>query len=247
MKRVLVFREGQCGNFLKYLLENEPTNPVSFRINDNHATDKFNLTLTHHVDTRLHEKEFDQVLRILPTKKIYLAAYNNFMKKHILEQSIQDFQQWQKHTVSWYDTCYCNITEYYDLICQDIIANQYQNIIDFDRILQQDYIQHVFKQYFDQDLSQAQKSRLKEYRDLQLQVDLDVNYTDMQDIANNISDKMFEQNPWFFSYCVHKFEKHNGLSEIQRSWSIDNCSTVQTRQNLLEISHQYDTHKKHCE
>lgn len=247
MKRVLVFREGQCGNFVKYLLENDPVGPVSFRIADKHATDKFNLTLTHNVDAQLHEKEYDQVLRILPTKKIYLAVYNNFMKKHILEQSSMDFKQWQNHTVTWYDTCYCNITEYYNLISRDMSTNQYQHIIDFDRILQDNYLQDVFKKYFDQDLSHAQKSRLKEYRNLQLQVDLDVDYTNMQDIAGPISDEMFEQNPWFFSYCVHKFEKNNGLQEIQRYWSIDNCRTVQTRQNLLEISLQYDTLKKHCE
>ena len=66
----------------------------------------------------------------------------------------------------------------------------------------------------------------------------------MQEIVAPISDEMFEQNPWFFSYCVYKFEKNNELTEKNRKWTINNCVSVQTRRHLLEICDQYDPIKK---
>ena len=239
MTTVLVFREGQCGNFLKLLLESPNDCDVKFRISDRHDTDFFNLTLTHAVDYETHKKQFEQVLRILPTKKIYLAIYNNFMKKLIVEEPNLDFKNWPNNLVNWYDRCYCNINEYYQLITNDIATNQYSELINFDYVYDKNYLEFVLSKYFNQAMTPKRHAIVEEYANLQLQIDLDTAALSMQDIVAPITDTMFRTNPWFFSYCVYKYEKNNNLSELNRKWSIDNIKTIQTAHDLFKISTQY--------
>jgi hypothetical protein len=238
MKTVLTFREGQSGNFFKHLLENSQVT-MSFRTKDFHPTNYFNLTLTHQVDYNYHCKHFDQILRILPSKKIYLAIYNNFMKKLIKEQTNDNFDDWISCPIKWYDVCYSNITEYYDLIDYDISANQYRNIIDFDQMLNLEYLNMILKKYFLTEMDESRQKILETYNKLQLQIDLDTVTTSMQSIVDPIPDELFASNPWFFSYCVFKFEKTNKFVETQRKWSINDLKGVQTKKDCLNIAQTY--------
>jgi hypothetical protein len=239
MKTLVVFREGQNGNFLKLLIENYKHANVDFRISDIHPTNHFDITLTHNVDFILQKEKYDQVIRILPEKKIYLAIYNNFIKKLVREQAVLDFSNWKSHTTAWYDTCFYNIEEYYNLICSDICNNQYTDVISFDLMLDPGYMNTVLNQYFGVKLDQSRLLLLESYSNLQLKIPIDSEAVLMQDISDVISDDMFENNPWFFSYCLHKFEKANNFTEKNRKWSIDSLPGILTRQTLTDISVMY--------
>jgi hypothetical protein len=65
----------------------------------------------------------------------------------------------------------------------------------------------------------------------------------MPAIIGNITDAMFEENPWFFANCVYRYELANDLVETQRTWTLDNCRTVQTTQDLLKLAQQYNRDK----
>lgn len=236
---VLVFREGQSGNFLKMLVESPADADITFRIAWGQSYNYLGMVLTHTVDYELHKQSFAQVLRILPTDKIYLATYNNFMKKIVIEEPYLDFKNWQNNLVAWYDKCYYNIRDYYNFIINDIRSNQYKDIINFDNMYDMDYLDRILKQYFNQSLTPDRRQIAKKYIELQLQDNLDRPVSSMQDIIKPITDNMFKTNPWFFSYCVHKYEKNNNLSEINRKWSIDNIKTIQNAHDLLKISTQY--------
>lgn len=246
MKRILVHREGQSGHFFLALLEKFDTSTIRFRIPDQYQSKIFNLEITHEVNWQKHSSCYDQVLRILPERKIYHGIYNNFMKKLIVEQSTQNFQDWKNNIVHWYDTCFCNIQEYHNLITQDIADNQYTNIINFDSMLEDDYMDSVLKKYFGQELDADRRKILHRYRSLQLQTDLDLPHTDMQDIVGQLEHRDFDENPWFFAYCVFKYEKNNGLSESDRQWSVNDITQVQHKDNLLNLAqcYEFDLHKK---
>lgn len=240
MKRLLVHREGQSGHFFLALLEKFDTAAIRFRIPDHYASKTFNLEITHEVDFVKHNAAYDQVIRILPQRKIYHCIYNNFMKKLIVEQSSQRFEHWQDNIIHWYDTCFYNIQEYHALITQDISTNQYINLVNFDLMLDEDYMHSVLKQYFDQELDAERRSILERYRALQIAIDLDLPHCTMQQIVDQIPDAEFENNPWFFAYCVFKFENNNALPESARRWSIDNITRVQYKNDLLELAKCYN-------
>jgi hypothetical protein len=244
MKTLIVFREGHSGNFLKALVQNYPADQVQHRVNELHFKELRDITLTHKVDLQTQSRKFNQILRILPTHNIFTAIFNNFSKKILIEMTPPgEYEQWRNNTVLWYDRCYYNQVEYYHLIQQDIANNQYLNVVNFDRLLDIDYMSDILNHYFGQLLTDNQKELLKQYADQQLQADVNGLYKDMPAIIGNITDAMFEENPWFFANCVYRYELANDLVETQRTWTLDNCRTVQTTQDLLKLAQQYNRDK----
>lgn len=243
MKRILVHREGQSGHFFLALLEKLDPTEIKFRVTDYYQSKIYNLEITHTVDFQLHSQYYDQVLRILPERKIYHCIYNNFMKKLITEQATEKFQNWKDNIIHWYDTCFYNIQEYYTLISQDVANNQYTNLINFDRLLEEEYLDSVLRKYFDQTLDTDRRIILDRYKRLQLQIDLDLPGTGMHEILHQLGDSDFEQNPWFFAYCIFKYEANNGLTEADRTWSINNIDQIQRKDNLLQLAQYYIRNK----
>ena len=241
MKPAIVFREGCSGHFLYALITNHPADSVNFRMADYHENAQSNIYLTHQVNYDYHKTLFDPLLRILPTKKIYNVIYNIFMKKTLVEEfNNTALASWTQDCVFWYDKCYYQIKYFYQAIMQDITINQYPDIVDFDRVLDQHYIQQILKNYFNRDLDNNQQQLLKNYAQLQLPVDLiNDSAVSMNKILEPITDQMLMQNPWFWAYCIFKFEQNNGLSEQQRAWTVNNITAVQLQQNLLDIATQY--------
>jgi hypothetical protein len=107
-------------------------------------------------------------------------------------------------------------------------------------MLDQQYIQQILKDYFNKEFGNNQQQLLTNYAQLQLPMDLnnDCAYS-MHEILQPITDQMLMQNPWFWAYCVFKFEQNNGLSEQQRAWTVNDITAVQARQNLIDIATQY--------
>jgi hypothetical protein len=238
MKTVIVFREGQSGHYLKSVILNNALTNVGFRMTEQYQENS--ITLTHANDYELHKTEFDLILRILPTKQIYLAIYNNFMKKLITEEySTTVLDNWQSNPVYWHDRCYYNIVEYYNLITQDIQTNSYPKIINFDQLLDKDYLTSILTQYFQVEYDNAREVIRKTYKELQLSMNLDQNVNNMEDIISVVNDDLLAKNPWFFSYCLHKYEQTNNFVPENRQWSIDNIHQVPTRQLLVSLADQY--------
>jgi hypothetical protein len=237
MKTVIVFREGQSGHYLKsIILDNKSA--VEFRMPENYNDSS--IMLTHNNNYHEHVLKFDSVLRILPTKKIYSAIYNNFMKKLIAEEySTTVLDNWQTNPVYWHDRCYYNIVEYYTLITQDIQTNCYPNIIDFDQLLDKDYLSNVLSNYFQIEFTDSREKIRKIYKNLQLTMDLDHDSTGMADIVDVVTDKLLMKNPWFFSYCIHKYELANNFTPQNRVWSINNIDQTPTKLLLLTLAQQY--------
>jgi hypothetical protein len=129
--------------------------------------------------------------------------------------------------------------EYHRLYQQDLIDNSFQNIVDFDHILEIEYIEHIFKKFYNRDLTANMRRIITEYANLQLQYDLSADGTSMHNIIEAIPDKAFVESPWFASYCIFKYETNNNLLESQRIWSIDSANTPIDKPFLLKISSQY--------
>lgn len=249
MKTIIFFREGLGGHYLKSLID-DSTNPMKFRVDPWYPGLYYHKKFVvedcvclhkHLVDWQKLSASFDLVLTIQVQKKIYHAIYNNFYKKFLIENPHlqQDFKNWSQNCTFWYDVTYYNLKEYYGLYQQDLAENTFQNIIDFDNILQVDYIEHIIKKYLGKDLTHNMRRIVSEYAALQLRYDLSGSETDMQDIIRVIPDTEFEESPWFASYCIFKYETSNNLSESQREWSIDSVSTPIDKKFLLEISAKY--------
>lgn len=239
MSTVLVFREGCSGHFVQAVLEEHGPEHVSYRMPENSQTNK--IFVTHKVDTEFHNSQYDLALRILPDKKIYNAIYNNFSKKLLLEDfSNFEFQDWIKNPIYWYDICFYNIKEYFELHLDDIQENKYKNVINFDNLLDKKYFAELLQMYFQSSLTNQQIELIEKYSALQLQIDLchdDVK--DMRDIIEPIPENLFVFSPWFFSYCIFKFENNNNLTESQRLWSINQLEKIQNKAELLELSKRY--------
>lgn len=236
MKTLIVFREGQSGNFLRNVINDVPLSKVGFRTDEVLLNSIF---FTHKDDYVNQSKSFDLVLRILPEKQIYNAIYNNFMKKLLVEDMPEfKLQDWVNNANEWYDRCYYNIKEYWELINCDIKFNQYPDVINFDRLLDEDYIASILKRYFGLELDSSRRNIVNKYRELQLGIDLHTDSKEMQEIIGPV-EHLLEENPWFFSYCVFAYETNNCYNESDRLWSIDNCIGVQNAGNLLEIAGQY--------
>jgi len=238
MKPALVFREGQSGHYFATLVAGQ--GQISFRIEEKNNVDT--MYLTHNVDYVTQSNTFSPLLRILPCTHIYNAIYNNFVKKMLMEEYKHfKLSEWHNNRVFWYDRCYYNIKEYYNLIKTDIESNIYPEIINFDLLTDESYIESVLWKYFNIKLDQPRLNMIKEYRDLQLGIDLiDNNDTDMASIVAPISNQQFMENPWFWAYSVFKFEHNNKFSEIQRPWSVDDIgNNPPTKTNLIELSRIY--------
>ncbi len=238
MKTVIVFREGQSGHFLKSVILKNNLGNVRFRMDERYPAN--NITLTHENNYDKHRAEFDLVLRVLPTRQIYHAIYNNFMKKLIAEEySALVLDTWHKDPLFWHDRCYYNIVEYHDLITADIQHNCYPNVIDFDQLLDSNYLSDVLTKYFQIVLDQDRDNIIQRYKSLQLPMDLDHLCTRMEDIVTVVPDDLLTKNPWFFSYCIHKYERGNNFTHKNRLWSINNNQQIHTKQLLLTLAQQY--------
>jgi hypothetical protein len=240
MTTLIVFREGCNGHYLQAIVENYPSDQARFRMADDNHSQKLTC-LTHEVNFQSHVEKFKNALRILPDKKIYNAIYNNFMKKMLLEDfSNFNISDWNKDIIFWYDRCYHNIVEYFALHCADVSNNVYTDVVNFDLLLSQDYVDSILKTYFDTSMNNNQIAMIKKYSDLQLSIDLcNDDARDMKTIMEPLSDSMFESNPWFFSYCIFKYEHNNKLSESMRAWSVNSFTRRQTKHDLMELSKQY--------
>lgn len=240
MKTLIVFREGHSGNFLKALVQNYPVEQVRHRVNELHFKELRDITLTHETDLEWQQPRFNQILRILPVQAIFTAIFNNFSKKIVIEMTQPDeWAQWRTNTVEWYDRCYYNQVEYRQLILQDIAKNQYPNVINFDRLLDSNYVEQILQKYFDMQMTENQQEILNHYASQQLQADVNSLHTTMAAVVGTITDKMFEENPWFFANCVYRYELANNLTETDRLWTMDDCVTVQKSKDLLRLAEQY--------
>ena len=77
------------------------------------------------------------------------------------------------------------------------------------------------------------------YKELQLNLNLDQDRTSMEDIIDVVTDDLLVKNPWFFSYCIHKYERSNNLTQDNRCWSINSINPVPNKKLLLELAQQY--------
>jgi hypothetical protein len=249
MKTIIFFREGLSGHYLKSLINNN-SDPMTFRVDPWHSgiyddikpkVEQVKCLHKHLVDWQNLSSTYDLILTIQVQKKIYHAIYNNFYKKYLIENPHlqQDFQEWPRNQLFWYDVTYYNIKEYHKLYQQDLIENTFENIVNFDNILEIDYIEHIIKKFYNRDLTNNMRRIVKEYAGLQLQYDLSADEIRMQDIIAAIPDKAFMESPWFASYCIFKYETNNQLDENQREWSIDSVTAPIDKKFLLEISARY--------
>jgi hypothetical protein len=238
MKTLIVFREGHSGRFLQSVIQDTKASQASYRMED---LFRFNLMGTHELDLDKQQKEYDIVLRILPQHNIYNAIYNIFTKKTLLEEFPQfKLEDWKQDIDFWYDKCFYLIDEYHTRIRQDICNNQYPNVVNFEKLTDEHYLDQVMQQYYNVSLTDNQRKLIQNYSRLQLSITLaDDNQKEMTEIIEHITDQMLSDNPWFFAYCVFKFEKNNNLAESARLWSINNIITPPTRKKLLEIATQY--------
>lgn len=250
MKTLIFFREGLSGHYLKSLID-DSDRPIGFRV-DPWYPNIYNTPRPmlredcmcvhpHLVDHENFSKDFDLILSIQVRQKIYHACYNNFYKKYLIENPHlkEDFANWQSNMLFWYDVTYYNIKEYHWLYQQDLVTNTYKNIVEFDHILEIDYLQQVFSRYFNRSLTDNMKQIVNNYASHQLKLDLGGDQKDMRHIVEPIPDALLEQSPWFASYCIFKYENNNLLQENQRQWSIDLVQRAIDKDFLIGIADQY--------
>lgn len=245
MKTLIVFREGLSGHYLKSLVDDENVE-VKFRMDpwypgiyDTLMPPKQDQTCVclHQLPDPDYDKKFDVVFTVLAKQAIYQAIYNVFTKKILIEQSTPaEFSAWQTNPVYWYDRCYYNIEEYWNLFRQD---QSLGNIIDFDRILDVGYISDLFQQHYGRQLTTNQRRIVTEYAAKQLDVNLTLHGQTMTEIVAPIPDHKFLESPWFAAYCLFKFERNNGLPESNRLWTIDSVTQPIDKQFLLTVAQQY--------
>lgn len=262
MKVLVFFREGTGGNFFKTLFENQDLGEAGLRVDpwltikqieyslqsgsQPLVTGPIQITIAHASTSDAYKKYhtvdpsgFDLVLRILPHHQIYKTIWNNFHKKIIIEEKLS-LESWQQDLTFWFDKCYYNIGEYYQLHKSDIVNNVIANVIDFDRIEDVDYLESVSQKYFSSSLTSEQIRFIQSYQSKQLNVRLsDDLEQDMSRIVSEIPRDRFAKDPWFASYCVFKYEKNRGLSESDRAWSVDQFDRYPGPDQLISIADQY--------
>lgn len=248
MKTFILFREGLSGNYLKSVLNGEKTSgkfrmdpwwPGIYKI-DRSAPIVCNNSDLVQCGHSIFNEPVDQTLVILVNRKIYQAIYNNFYKKILIEEFKNDYSTWQDNLIFWYDKIYYNIKQYYELYQQDRITNQISNVIEFDRLLDVEYLDSISIKYLNRTLSDHSRTLAQEYARYQLNIDLTHKGNSMEEILSPIPDLKFQESPWFSAYAIFKFEKNNCLDESQRQWSIDNISRPMDREFLINISKQYN-------
>lgn len=257
MNVVILFREGLSGYYLKALIDDTPDH-LGFRVDPWYPEIVHHPTMLKYGELRtpgpsqcwcVHrngadqsdlESQYDVVLSILVHRKIYHATYNNFHKKILVEQLDlrERITKWQQEPGFWYDIAFYNLKEYHYLFQQDNVNNHIGNVIDFDRILDFDYIQYIFETYLHRPATANTKRLVTEYRSMQLAYDLSGHERSMEDIVMAIPDHEFSASPWFAAYCIFKYETNNQLVESQRQWSIDNIGILD-KKKLQEISRRY--------
>lgn len=245
MKTLIVFREGLSGHYLKSLIDDSPIE-VMFRMDPWHPGiydtlkppgEDQSCVCLHQLPNAEYSDKFDRVFTVLVNESIYHAIYNVFTKKILVEQtSHHEFDNWQDCMVTWYDRCYYNIKEYWELFQQDTPLG---HVIDFDRILDVTYIDQLFQQHYGRSLTDNQRRIVAEYGSKQLNITLRTADTSMQEIVDAIPDHLFQENPWFAAYCLFKFERNNQLPESHRLWTIDDVTQPIDRTFLLSIAQQY--------
>jgi hypothetical protein len=250
MKTLIFFREGLSGHYLKSIID-DTADPIGFRVDpwypgiyrDELYDPQEDCACLHPdgVDVESVVKEFDLVLNIQVYQKIYHAIYNNFYKKFLVENPTEQdkFKSWTDDPVYWYDRTYYNIKEYYHLHAQDQNKYALPNVVNFDHLLEDDYIADLLEQYFSKSINNNTKRIIAEYRSHQLQYELTKTGQSMADIVSALPDQAFIDSPWFASYCIFKYETNNNLLESQRTWSIDLMPHLIDRQILLSIADQY--------
>lgn len=258
---LVLFREGTGGNFFKTLFKNQDLGEPGSRIDryiknprlefieteSNHLS--YTIRIAHIDVSDEHKKhhevdvnDFDIVVRILPHQKIFKAIWNNFHKKILVEENLS-LDSWQDDVVYWFDKCYYNIKQYYQLHKLDIINNTIIDIINFDQIEDIDYLREISKKYFLRDLTNDQIRFIQSYKSKQLGIDItDDLEKDMSKIVAEIPDERFLKDPWFASYCVFKYEKNNGFDESDRIWSIEEFKDCIEVEHLLDIANRYQDH-----
>jgi len=254
MKTVILFREGLSGHYIKALFDDTP-NEIQFRVdpwvpniyhhnNRKFAHDSDAVQCMHRteIDLRLLQNHFDQVLSVQVYQKIYHGIYNNFYKKLLVEntQLKKNFQNWHANSVNWYDIAYYNLKEYYSLFRQDAKQDIRSDIINFDYILDIDYVEQLFEKYLNKPINNNTRRIVEQYRSLQLQYDLSGSEVSMKDLISILPDKVFDESPWFAAYCIFKFEVNNNLDELQRAWSINEINGIINKSVLLEIASKYN-------
>lgn len=250
MKTLIFFREGLSGNYLKSLVT-DCTDKIKFRVDrwnpslsEPPATFDSNNCICIHKHPSNYKKIItpnDLILTIQVRDKIYHATYNNFYKKFLVENPglTDKFKNWQCDLVTWYDITFYNIKEYYHLYKQDLANNTISNVIEFDRMLELDYIEGIFKHYYNRPVSKNMERIVTTYKELQLQYDISGNQHTMNDIVTALPDTAFLESPWFASYCIFKYETNNNLLESQRLWSINSINKPIDKQFLLDIETRY--------
>jgi len=249
MKTLIIFREGLSGHYFKSLVDDLPVD-VNFRMDPWYPgiydqktrpeiSNEEDCVCLHKADKR-YEQQFDLVLNILVDQKIYQAIYNVFFKKFLIEDiDPEQYKNWKNDLSFWYDKSFYNIKEYYNLLTSDWHNSQYTNKINFDNILDVNYIKEVFKKYYNRELTDNMVSIINQYRDKQLELDLTRDGNSMNSILDAVPDDKFDQSPWFASYCIFKYETNNNLNESQRLWSIDDVNAPIDKKFLLSIADKY--------
>jgi hypothetical protein len=249
MKTLIIFREGLSGHYFKSLVDDLPVD-VNFRMDPwypgiydqkTRPEDRVNedCVCLHNADP-VYEQQFDLVLNILVNQKIYHAIYNIFFKKFLIEDiDPEQYKNWKSNLSFWYDKSFYNIKEYYSLLTSDWNNSQYANKINFDNLLDVQYIEAIFKQYYNRKLTDNIVSIVAQYRAKQLEIVLTRDGKTMEEILAVVPDEKFNQSPWFASYCIFKYETNNNLKESQRLWSIDTVDKPIDKKFLLAIADKY--------
>ena len=255
MKTLILFREGLSGNYIKALID-DSARDINFRVDkvrpgvpnqvpaflDPTKSGDHCVCLHPHLDDRkAYIDASDIVLTIQVDQKIYHACYNNFFKKHLQENILEQrkFADWCLEPRYWYDRIYYNIKEYHDLYQQDRQTNQLSNIIDFDHIYEEEYIETILDQYFQYSMTDNRRKIVRTYSTLQMPYRLQKDACIMEDILDPLPDFVFQQSPWFAAYCIFCFEYNNGLSETQRSWTINAVTQPIDKTFLLALPSMY--------
>lgn len=240
MKTLIVFREGQSGNFVKSLIQDYAPDLVNFRVADLNLYHERQVDLTHEINWPRHSQRYNQVLRILPERRIYAACYNNWAKKVLMEQvDAQEYAQWTLNPPVWYDRAYYNICEYHQLITQDLANNQYPTVINFDHLTDLSYVTEILDEYFGLEMTDNRRNLFERYCQQQLPVDLDLPADSMQQLCSAVPVKAWHESPWFFAWAVHRWESMNNLQETHRTWSINHAKQPQTPADLVRIADSY--------
>lgn len=253
MNTLIFFREGLSGHYLKSLITDyegvidfrvDPWYPGIYNDPSIHQRNTSCACLHFHMYRKNWQQiiqRYDLILTIQVRNKIYHAIYNNFYKKYLVEnpELKPDFDSWTNNLVFWYDTTYYNIKEYHALYQEDLKENQFENVVEFDQLLDVDYIENFMQQYFKKSLTNNMRRIISEYSQKQLQLDLDDAGPGMDQIVSKIPEHLFLESPWWASYCIFKYENLNGLQESQRQWSIDQVHQPINKMFLFDIASKY--------